>query len=47
MKSNDSEFYINVCNPLSSKDNLNACQGKTVCKIHRDPSGRITSETVS
>lgn len=45
VKSNDSEFYINVCNPLSSKDNLNACQGKTVCKIHRDPSGRITSET--
>ncbi|XP_043474174.1 cation-independent mannose-6-phosphate receptor [Leptopilina heterotoma] len=45
VKSNDSEFHINVCSPLSSPDSFKSCQGKAVCKIERDKSGKILHET--
>ncbi|XP_051174932.1 cation-independent mannose-6-phosphate receptor isoform X2 [Leptopilina boulardi] len=45
VKSNDLEFHINVCNPLTSPANFKSCQGKTVCKIQRDGDGRNLKET--
>lgn len=47
VKSNDSEFHINVCSPLSSPNSFKSCQGKAICKIERDKSGIILHETAS
>lgn len=45
VKSNDSEFHINVCSPLSSPNSFKSCQGKAICKIERDKSEIILHET--
>ena len=47
VKSNNTEFHINVCRPLVPKQDLTCAHGSAACKATRTSDGTLVNETVN